>query len=499
MVKATRASFKALSIFLAMAWLLLQPGLARGEDFKRLNATPYALNIDTYQFIPTMPEVDGGAVDRIGDLLIVVTGDGQFYQLVRSQADELTSVRLPLESPLENREEFYAGDHSPSFKFRITDILMRSVKQGVQLFVAHQIWEQEQDCFRMGISNVILPISKGKVFVDKSTWQGIYQTQPCIERPFDSVETGGRLAWTAEGNILMTVGDHGKDGRSSAALSQELSGDYGKVLSLNLHGVAEIFTLGHRNPQGLLVDKQGLIWVTEHGPAGGDELNLLVRGSNYGWPLATYGTEYNTIFWPLNPYGKNHGKYVEPIFAFVPSIAISNLIQLGDQQFPRWRDDFLVGSLRLKTLYRLHTRENKVIYVTPIVEGKEIRDLVEDSEGRVVIWSDDESLTVISRKVRANAGEMAFEHCRGCHESMGGKEATAPSLKGVIGRSVAELENYPYSPALNTVGGIWTEERLAQFLAAPAKFAPGTSMGSFGVIDEVDRDALIEHLKRYEN
>lgn len=498
LAQTIRVNFMRLLIVFALAWLVGQASFAKGENLKRLNATPYGLNIETYEFIPNIPEVDGGAVERIGHRLIVVTGDGQFYQLIRSQNnDKLVSAKLPLESPMWNRDDFYSGGRGPGFKFRVTDLLIREVSQGIQLFVAHQIWEKEHGCFRMGVSSAILPTAQGKSPGGESAWRNIYQTQPCLKLPFSSVETGGRLAWRTSGEILMTVGDHGKDGRVSAALSQDLNGDYGKVLVLDLQGGAKILTFGHRNPQGLLIDKEGGVWVTEHGPAGGDELNLIVKGNNYGWPLATYGTEYNSMFWPLNPYDRHHGKYVEPIFAFVPSIAISNLIQLGGQQFPRWQDDFLVGSLRLKTLYRLHLRENRVIYATPIAGGKKIRDLTEDSEGRVVIWSDDESITVISRSVIANAGERAYEYCRRCHESVGEGKATAPSLKDIVGRRVADLADFPYSPALKAVGGTWTEERLAKFLTSPSTFAPGTSMGTFGVSDDLDLGALIEYLKQH--
>ena len=482
----------------AGVWVLLKPNPAQGDDLELLHAAPYDLVKDTYNIIPSMPEVDGGAIERINDGFIVVTGDGQFYQLSWSENDEnLVSVKLPLNSPLLNRDIFYAKKNTAGLKFRVTDLLIRQSSQGFQLFVAHQIWDRDNDCFRMGVSNTTLTKTTDDGAGDEGSWAKIYETHPCIEQPFDTVETGGRLAWGSSGELLMTVGDHGQDGRATAAISQDPDADYGKVLVLDLQGGSEVLTSGHRNPQGLLVDKLGQAWVTEHGPSGGDELNLLGRGNNYGWPLVTYGAEYDKPFWPLNPYSRNHGDYTEPTHAFVPSIAISNLIQLGGKQFPRWEDDFLVGSLRMERLYRLRLRDSSVIYVASMFWGKRIRDLVEDSDGRVLVWSDDESITVLSRRIGPNSGEYTFEQCRRCHEPIGKAKAIAPSLKGVVGRNVASIPDFSYSQALGAVEGIWTEESLMKFLGSPHEFAPATTMGSDGVTDEADRAALIDYLKRY--
>ena len=121
----------------------------------------------------------------------------------------------------------------------------------------------------------------------------------------------------------------------------------------------------------------------------------------------------------LNPDGLDHAGFTEPVHAFVPSVAISNLIQVGAKQFPRWAGDFLIGSLREETLYRVRIREGRVIFVEPLTVGKRIRDLVEAKDGRVLLWSDDETVTVLSRRPDANTGEEIFDQCRVCHERMG--------------------------------------------------------------------------------
>ena len=100
------------------------------------------------------------------------------------------------------------------------------------------------------------------------------------------------MVFMDEGKILLTVGDHEYDGiKRKPILAQDRSTPYGKTMTIDLHsGASELYSMGHRNPQGLYIDPQGVIWSTEHGPQGGDELNILLQDANYGWPLVTHGT-----------------------------------------------------------------------------------------------------------------------------------------------------------------------------------------------------------------
>jgi glucose/arabinose dehydrogenase len=121
-----------------------------------------------------------------------------------------------------------------------------------------------------------------------------------------------------------------------------LSPSPGKVVAIDLvTKAARIIASGLRNPQGLLAARDGTIWLTEHGPQGGDEINIVREGANYGWPYVTYCTEYGwrpLRNWPLNPVQGRHDGYERPAFVFVPSIGISNLIQPDSREFPLWRD-----------------------------------------------------------------------------------------------------------------------------------------------------------------
>jgi glucose/arabinose dehydrogenase len=177
---------------------------------------------------------------------------------------------------------------------------------------------------------------------------------------------GGRMAFLPDGTFLLTIGE-GFEYREKA---QDLSSDLGKIVRLNEDGSVpqnnpflgqalvrpEIYTWGHRNPQGLIFDAQsGRIYETEHGPRGGDELNIIVAHRNYGWPVITYGMDYSGAY--VSPYTQRPG-LEQPVIYWTPSIAPSGLALYRGDKFPAWRGDLFVGALAFKHLRRVHLDEN---------------------------------------------------------------------------------------------------------------------------------------------
>src|SRR5262249_6612943 len=149
-------------------------------------------------------------------------------------------------------------------------------------------------------------------------WQTVFESAPCVPIEFEGrpptfigLQVGGRLAVVGDDKLLLTLGDNGLDGWNAPwSMPQDPTTSYGKTILIDLaKRTSRIYTLGHRNPQGLAVDAAGKLWLTEHGPQGGDELNLLTDGSNYGSPLVTYGVEYGTHSWPLDPVPGSHDGY----------------------------------------------------------------------------------------------------------------------------------------------------------------------------------------------
>ena len=138
------------------------------------------------------------------------------------------------------------------------------------------------------------------------------------------------MVQSGDDTILVSVGDHQFDGfYDSRAVAMDPATDLGKLIELNIKtGVSRHFARGLRNPEGLTIARDGRIWESEHGPQGGDEINLMVEGRNYGWPIVTYGMAYGypPKNWPFNPRPGGHDGYTRPRFAFVPAIAPTNMV-----------------------------------------------------------------------------------------------------------------------------------------------------------------------------
>jgi cytochrome c2 len=461
----------------------------------------------------------GGGLEDLGEGYLVATGEGILHYFTRDAQGELHASRLPYQVPL-NAADFAESGESEYGRgvFRVTDILLEEEAGQVALFAAHHYYYKESDCVVLRLS--IMRGSSERIIngTQPEHWETVYETKPCMPRStgpknlvFHGEESGGRLARLDPATLLMTTGDHQFDGWNSDKMAaQDLASNYGKVLAVDLESAtASVYTFGHRNPQGLFVTKSGDIWATEHGPQGGDELNRLVRGTNYGWPLATYGTDYgdhNT--WPVSLTPNDHRGFEEPVYSWVPSIAISNLLMVEKNRFPAWQGDLLIGSFG-ESLYRARLRAGRVVTLESIrlrTRRDRIRDLLEDKNGNIVLYFDDGPVAFLEPAGSASTpaagtttdrGQSLFGACIGCHAvADGATHRLGPDLAGIIGRPIGGSDGFRYSPALTTRSGRWTEESLDRFLANPQAFAPGNTMVFPGVADADDRAQLIKYLKQ---
>jgi glucose/arabinose dehydrogenase len=170
---------------------------------------------------------------------------------------------------------------------------------------------------------------------------------------------GSRIVELRDGTLALTIGDRGTD-----RLAQDLSCHEGKVVRINREGSVpadnpfvgradarpEIWSLGHRNPQGAALDAAGRLWVSKHGPRGGDEVNRVQRGANYGWPRVTHGVAYSGL--PISNRRSAPG-FEDPAHVWVPSIAPCGHAICSGRMFPDWRGHHLIGSLNSDLIARL--------------------------------------------------------------------------------------------------------------------------------------------------
>ncbi len=219
---------------------------------------------------------------------------------------------------------------------------------------------------------------------------------------------GGRIIkYSKDGisGILVTTGT--SDDAMDQMKAQNDNSISGKILfiphELNSY---EIFSKGHRNPQGIMELNNNII-ETEHGPFGGDEINLIKHKNNYGWPIFSFGDDYNLKKINKNleyRYKKQSEKdYTDPIYAFVPSIAISELISIPNSFEKKWQNNILISSLNQRSLYRILLDKNytKILYSEKIYIGERIRDIKFDKKRNIILLALEEtgSVGIISNNI----------------------------------------------------------------------------------------------------
>jgi len=210
---------------------------------------------------------------------------------------------------------------------------------------------------------------------------------------------GSRIAFDDSGHVYFGVGDRGERDNS-----QSLKNHAGTIMRLNIDGsipkdnpfldnknaLPEIYSYGHRNPQGLMFDaKTKRLWEVEHGPRGGDEINLIAEGKNYGWPVISYGKEY----WAPLAVGEGTKKagMEQPVKQYTPSIAPGSLIIYQGKAFPQWQGNIFVSALKLRHINRIELNESgQAIAETRLLKStnERIRDLLETSEGYIYFSTD---------------------------------------------------------------------------------------------------------------
>jgi glucose/arabinose dehydrogenase len=211
--------------------------------------------------------------------------------------------------------------------------------------------------------------------------------------------TGSRIAFGPDGTIYMTVGD-----RHEQKPAQDLRTDKGKILRLNADGTIppdnpfigrtdarpEIFAYGVRNPQGLFVEPStGVIWEHEHGPRGGDELNIITRGHNYGWPSITYGINYDGT--AISDSTERDGMD-QPLVHWEPSIAPSGLTVYSGDRFPAWRGNVFLGALAGRHLRRLEVENGHVRHQEVLLNQRRpqrVRDVRQGPEGDLYVLTEE--------------------------------------------------------------------------------------------------------------
>ena len=362
-----------------------------------------------------------------------------------------------------------------------------------------------------------------------------------IFRSDPAAPTGGpnitRLQFLADKSLLAAVGSSGNPG---SGMVQRVDGHIGKIVRLyrdgsipddNVFSVAnpaarpEIWATGLRSIGGFAFDNEDRLYALDIGPQGGDELNLLEGGNNYGWPLVTWGFDYTGTAMSSRQMAPG---FVDPVVVWSPSLAPSGLAYYDGDQFPAWRGDFFAGALGDQTILRLRIKDDKLVHQERLLPelNERIRSVATGPDGFIYAVTDsprgkilrvrpgqpsseqlarvaqpfempkrttiierlayhgimqDDQTSVIEREGydEERAKFLYTQNCASCHSfAEHAAEGIGPSLNNLIGRRSGSIADYPYSPAMgNTETSIvWTYFTITAFLTNPRAYYPGTKM-----------------------
>jgi aldose sugar dehydrogenase len=242
-------------------------------------------------------------------------------------------------------------------------------------------------------------IVRGKLKIEglKGTWseeQTIYQSKPETYSR-SGVHFGSRIVFDKKGHVFFSHGERG-----SGEKAQDLTLPNGKIFRVNEDGsipkdnpfvgdpknIPALWSYGHRNPQGLVMDLKGNLWDTEHGPRGGDELNSIQKGANYGWPIIATSINYNDS--PMStPWSSESQKFTTPVLRWLPSIGACGLDVMKGSAFPEWKGDLIAGGLALGgPVFRLRVQNGQVIEREKLLwrQGR-VRDTAVGPDGLVYV------------------------------------------------------------------------------------------------------------------
>lgn len=257
----------------------------------------------------------------------------------------------------------------------------------------------------------ISAVAKGKLANDEKTIEAvtvIYRSNPANP---SNLHYGGRILFDKTGNILVSTGE--RSVIETRPLAQSVTVSLGKVIRITKDGkpasgnptftkntsLPELYTIGHRNPQGLAVHPiTGEIWQSEHGPRGGDEINRLHPGANYGWPIITYGIEYSGE--KIGAGLQQQEGMEQPVYYWDPVVSPSGMTFYAGNRISEWENNLFIGALSGMHIIRLSIKENKVIGEERLLadQNQRFRDITQGSDGALYAITDQGRLYKIDKK-----------------------------------------------------------------------------------------------------
>jgi glucose/arabinose dehydrogenase len=258
----------------------------------------------------------------------------------------------------------------------------------------------------------VTAVAKGRLADNEASIENatvIYRAIPAYN---GTLHYGGRIVFDRSGNLFVSTGE--RSDLATRPLAQSVTAALGKIIRITTSGAAapgnpsfsqtgalpELFSIGHRNPQGIAIHPEtGELWNSEHGPRGGDEINRVRGGANYGWPVITYGIEYSGQVIGNPPIQQQNGME-QPVYYWDPVISPSGMTFYKGSRIPEWENDLFIGALSGTHIARLVIDDNKVVGEERLLEseGQRFRDVTQGKDEALYAITDQGRLYKIDKK-----------------------------------------------------------------------------------------------------
>ncbi len=273
-------------------------------------------------------------------------------------------------------------------RFAITDIAVLSeTTNSASIVASYPTYDRSRQCVSVTLAAYQLNFSTPSLQRTK-TW---FTSKPCV--PVSAVQhAAGRIEVIDKTSVYLTIGDLG----FTKINQPKVRGDLGSIFKVSQKSVEKI-SQGHRNQQGIVL-REGNLYISEHGPRGGDELNLITKGQDYGWPAVTYGEPYSSGDYVRPKVTGSHEGFTKPLTNWVPSVAPTELIALPQGPlWGTWQSQLVMGTLREESLIFIQLRNRTTVgAIEKVNVGERIRDLDLAPDGKILATTDSGQLLMIA-------------------------------------------------------------------------------------------------------
>ncbi len=273
-------------------------------------------------------------------------------------------------------------------RFAITDIaVLAETTNGAAIVASYPTYDRSRQCVSVTLAAYQLNFATPSLQRTK-TW---FTSKPCV--PVSAVQhAAGRIEVIDKTSVYLTIGDLG----FTKINQPKVRGDLGSIFKVSQKSVEKI-SQGHRNQQGIVL-REGNLYISEHGPRGGDELNLITKGQDYGWPAVTYGEPYSSGDYVRPKVTGSHEGFTKPLTNWVPSVAPTELIALPQGPlWGTWQSQLVMGTLREESLIFIQLRNRTTVgAIEKVNVGERIRDLDLAPDGKILATTDSGQLLAIS-------------------------------------------------------------------------------------------------------